>query len=101
MVSNLSSSPSERATLLGEFDRHGGGLAATDAKTCNTAFAAGFAQSADQRHDDSCPRCADWMPQGTRAAMDIDLRMRQLVLLHCRHRDDRKCPFERFRLDNG
>src|SRR5690606_6987232 len=66
----------------GHLDRDGGGLAAADAQRRDPPLAAGLAQRAQQRHDQPCAGGADRMAERDRAAMDVDLLVRDAVFLH-------------------
>src|SRR6476469_3573143 len=80
------SSPSQ-GYGLDELDSHRGRFAAADAQACDAALAAGLLQRVDQGDEDACSACTDRMAERGRAAVDVDLLVRDAEVLHREHRD--------------
>ncbi|KGC57475.1 acetyl-CoA acetyltransferase domain protein [Burkholderia mallei] len=84
-----------------QLDAHRGRFAAADAQARHAALGPARAQRADQRDEDAGARRADRMAERARAAVHVDLLVRQAVLLHRRHRDDRERFVDLVQVDLG
>src|SRR5450830_1470650 len=71
---------------LYQFDRHRRRFAAADAQGRHAALAAGFLQGAQQGDDGARARGADRVAQRARAAVDVDLAVRNVEVVHGGHR---------------
>src|SRR5690349_15613174 len=81
------SPPAPRNSGLDQFHRYRSRFAAADAEARDAALAAGLLQRVDQRHEDSRSAGADRMTEGGRAAVDVDLVVRDAEVLHREHGD--------------
>src|SRR5450830_950725 len=76
--------------ISGQLDADGRRFAAADAQRRHAALAAAVLQRAQQRDDDARAGGADRVAQRAGAAVHIDLAVRDVQLVHGRHRHGRK-----------
>ena len=67
-----------QTTCLQTFNNHGDPLTTADTQRCQPGGFIALLQRVNQRYQNPCAACANWMPQRDRAAIDVHFLLREI-----------------------